>query len=313
METWTFDKEDTGLSEKLLDMEFQNDIHTNDVNSLLYAPSFQDTTSYDAPFSVNGVTPFIQDKNHLQEIGPENTLLKSIDPQSICIKNEEPVCETAQPSPPENLSVKTESALDAAGSESKNTMFTAFTPMRLDEDTSFSIKPLSSLQSRGKSPSDVSDLRPSLDEYNKLSSKEKRQLRNKISARNFRNRRKEYISLLEEQLTERDSLIESLQEQISRLRIENTNLQEELRSQKSKTNPSMEVSKILNALQRNAQNNETQDASNNRPCSRGSPRLQPLTVTNTRKDVSATARPGSPSSSFWGGVGNMSSIATAVA
>ena len=34
------------------------------------------------------------------------------------------------------------------------------------------------------------DRRPSLDEYKKMSSKEKRQLRDKISARNFRVRRK---------------------------------------------------------------------------------------------------------------------------
>ena len=36
----------------------------------------------------------------------------------------------------------------------------------------------------------LDDWRPTPEEYQKMSSKEKRQLRNKISARNFRNRRK---------------------------------------------------------------------------------------------------------------------------
>ncbi|WFD21247.1 [phosphatase 2A protein]-leucine-carboxy methyltransferase [Malassezia caprae] len=248
MDNWALDKEDTNLSEKLLDMEFHNDIHANDVNSLLYVPSFQDTTSYNPLFPLNGVTPFIQDKKQLQECEQENNAVKAIDPQFISIRHEEPIFETTQPSPPE-VSVKTEPTLDAAEPDMKNTTFTAFTPMRLDEDASFSIKPLSSLQSRDRSPMDNSDLRPSLDEYNKLSSKEKRQLRNKISARNFRNRRKEYIGLLEEQLTERDSLIKSLQEQISNLRLENTHLQEELRVHKSKTTSTMDVSKILTYLE----------------------------------------------------------------
>jgi hypothetical protein len=41
-----------------------------------------------------------------------------------------------------------------------------------------------------KDPNDIEDWRPTPEEYKKLSSKEKRQLRNKISARNFRVRRK---------------------------------------------------------------------------------------------------------------------------
>lgn len=41
-----------------------------------------------------------------------------------------------------------------------------------------------------KDPNDTEDWRPTPEEYKKLSSKEKRQLRNKISARNFRVRRK---------------------------------------------------------------------------------------------------------------------------
>ncbi|KAG0007026.1 hypothetical protein BGZ65_012084 [Modicella reniformis] len=44
--------------------------------------------------------------------------------------------------------------------------------------------------------------KPSANELKKMTSKERRQLRNKLSARNFRVRRKEYISTLENQVKE---------------------------------------------------------------------------------------------------------------
>lgn len=312
MDNWTLGQETAGLPEKLLNMDFHNETSTADMNSLLFIPSFQDTASYDSLFSLNGVTPFIQDKKQLEDYDQETSAVRSIDPQVISMQNEKQTFETTEFHPPEEVTIKTEPTLEPVESDAKHTTFTAFTPMRLDE-ASFSIKPISSLQSRAKSPIDTSDLRPSLDEYNKLSSKEKRQLRNKISARNFRNRRKEYIGLLEEQLSERDSLIKSLQDQISNLRLENSQLQEELRSHKSKTTSTMDVSKILSALQRNSQNPENADPTTSRPCTRGSPRLQALTVPNARKDVASASRPGSPSSTFWGGMGNMSTLAAAVA
>ncbi|KAF7331270.1 Proteophosphoglycan ppg4 [Mycena kentingensis (nom. inval.)] len=53
-----------------------------------------------------------------------------------------------------------------------------------------------------------SDWRCSPEDVAKMSSKEKRQLRNKISARNFRVRCKAYISNLEEDLAQRDALVE---------------------------------------------------------------------------------------------------------
>lgn len=90
--------------------------------------------------------------------------------------------------------------------------------------------------------------RPSAEEYSKLSSKEKRQLRNKISARNFRHRRKgafsmvlsvsvyqvlrwlntEYITTLEEEIATRDDKIVSLEEEMSSLRGENSSMRNDL-------------------------------------------------------------------------------------
>ena len=77
------------------------------------------------------------------------------------------------------------------------------------------------------------DLRPSPEEYKKLSSKEKRQLRNKISARNFRNRRKEYITTLEEQLQDKDDAMDELTEELEKLKVENEQLKKEVQSLKA--------------------------------------------------------------------------------
>ncbi|KAI8386936.1 hypothetical protein BD560DRAFT_383289 [Blakeslea trispora] len=51
-----------------------------------------------------------------------------------------------------------------------------------------------------------------------MSSKERRQLRNKISARNFRVRRKEYITKLEEKVEQQEKIIQSLKEENAKLR-----------------------------------------------------------------------------------------------
>lgn len=96
---------------------------------------------------------------------------------------------------------------------------------------------------------DINYLKPDPEEYKKLSSREKRQLRNKISARNFRTRRKEYITQLEEQISDRDTIIEGLRQQISELSVENKSLKEEVKTIKGRTISSTDVGKILEALQ----------------------------------------------------------------
>ncbi|KAI8333987.1 hypothetical protein BC941DRAFT_339084, partial [Chlamydoabsidia padenii] len=70
---------------------------------------------------------------------------------------------------------------------------------------------------------DDMDINESLDKQN-LTSKEKRQLRNKISARNFRVRRKEYITQLENKVDEQEDEIDSLKQDNKRL----TGLNEQL-------------------------------------------------------------------------------------
>ncbi|KZT41558.1 hypothetical protein SISSUDRAFT_1059289 [Sistotremastrum suecicum HHB10207 ss-3] len=72
------------------------------------------------------------------------------------------------------------------------------------------------------------DWRPSPEEYKKMSSKEKRQLRNKISARNFRVRRKEYITTLEGDIADRDNLIDAIRNELGSTKLENQALRHEV-------------------------------------------------------------------------------------
>lgn len=72
------------------------------------------------------------------------------------------------------------------------------------------------------------DWRPTMEEYQKMSSKEKRQLRNKISARNFRVRRKEYITTLEDEVAVRDQQLETYREELTSTKSENSELRKEI-------------------------------------------------------------------------------------
>ncbi|VDB87875.1 unnamed protein product [Peniophora sp. CBMAI 1063] len=93
-------------------------------------------------------------------------------------------------------------------------------------------KPAVSAVVRSKDPIDdddeADDWRPSPEEYKKMSSKEKRQLRNKISARNFRVRRKEYITTLEGDIAERDRLIDAIRTELGSTKSENAALRQEI-------------------------------------------------------------------------------------
>lgn len=66
--------------------------------------------------------------------------------------------------------------------------------------------------------------RPSPEEYKKLSSKEKRQLRNKLSARAFRTRRKDYIGTLEGHIKDRDDVIDDMRSELISSKNENRDL-----------------------------------------------------------------------------------------
>ncbi|ORY97004.1 hypothetical protein BCR41DRAFT_231561 [Lobosporangium transversale] len=69
---------------------------------------------------------------------------------------------------------------------------------------------------------------PSSSDLKKMTSKERRQLRNKISARNFRVRRKEYIEQLESQVEQHKTEARHLREAVAVVHAENKRLREEL-------------------------------------------------------------------------------------
>ncbi|KAF9122195.1 hypothetical protein BGW39_009966 [Mortierella sp. 14UC] len=73
---------------------------------------------------------------------------------------------------------------------------------------------------------------PSSKDLKKMTSKERRQLRNKISARNFRVRRKEYISTLEGQVEQHKTEARHLREAVTYVQAENQRLKEELEASK---------------------------------------------------------------------------------
>ncbi|KAF8946328.1 hypothetical protein BGZ47_000807 [Haplosporangium gracile] len=73
---------------------------------------------------------------------------------------------------------------------------------------------------------------PSSKDLKKMTSKERRQLRNKISARNFRVRRKEYISTLEGQVEQHKTEARHLREAVTIVQAENQRLKEELEASK---------------------------------------------------------------------------------
>ncbi|ORX96144.1 hypothetical protein K493DRAFT_21255 [Basidiobolus meristosporus CBS 931.73] len=95
-------------------------------------------------------------------------------------------------------------------------------------------KPLAKSPTRQLRASSLeADLDPNNPEIQKLSSKERRQLRNKISARNFRVRRKEYISTLEAQVQQYQSEIKTLRDSLSTVEDENSKLRSELAEMRS--------------------------------------------------------------------------------
>jgi hypothetical protein len=160
------------------------------------------------------------------------------------------------------------------------------------------------------------DWRPTPDEYQKMSSREKRQLRNKISARNFRNRRKgeycpfpptsaghseffsraEYITTLEGDVAERDRLIDAIRTELGSTRSENAALQQEIKALKK-------------ALLSDAGHADSPVLPPPSPlslsplasASRSSASTSPLLTPNTHKDLPATTSPRLAAKGFWGG------------
>lgn len=143
------------------------------------------------------------------------------------------------------------------------------------------------------------DWRPSPEEYKKMSSKEKRQLRNKISARNFRVRRKEYITTLEADVAERDRLIDAIRTELGSTKSENYALKQEIEILKKsllQANPApvLPPPAPLPAVSAAATVTARNSAPSPTPPS-------PLLTPNPNKDLPSSPRLAGSRSGFWGG------------
>ncbi|WVF69809.1 hypothetical protein IAT40_004588 [Kwoniella sp. CBS 6097] len=153
--------------------------------------------------------------------------------------------------------------------------------------------------------------RPSPEEYKKLSSKEKRQLRNKLSARAFRTRRKDYIGTLEAHISDRDTVIDEMRAELVNSRTENQDLRRELAALKASTmsvlhpetaNKSSVSPAMVNALAMSP-SLASPNISNNATAGPGPNTIRrsntPLNTYNPRKDIPSSLKGG------WGGNDNM--------
>lgn len=157
------------------------------------------------------------------------------------------------------------------------------------------------------------DWRPSPEEYKKMSSKEKRQLRNKISARNFRVRRKgalfpvpvpipshrpcpEYITTLEGDIAERDRLIDAIRSELGSSRSENIALRQEITALKK----CLLEGRALPDLPPPA---ELPPVPASPPLTPSPAAASPVVTPNTQKDLPTSPR--LSNRPFWGGLGGM--------
>lgn len=149
------------------------------------------------------------------------------------------------------------------------------------------------VRGEGEELDDDDSWRPSPEEYKKLSSKEKRQLRNKLSARAFRTRRKDYIGTLEAHIKDRDSVIDAIRAELQSSRDENQDLRRELEALKSSTMSVLHPESAAQLGQSPAMLSAIAKAELTVPPVRR-PALNP--IINTRKDIS-----GYDARGFWGG------------
>ncbi|EIW51613.1 uncharacterized protein TRAVEDRAFT_137124 [Trametes versicolor FP-101664 SS1] len=154
---------------------------------------------------------------------------------------------------------------------------------------------------------EADDWRPTPEEYKKMSSKEKRQLRNKISARNFRVRRKEYITTLEGDIAERDRLIDAIRNELGSTKHENVALRQEIAQLKKALldgrgradTPVLPPPAPLPAVPASVLAASASTSSSPPPTLPRSPLLTP----NMQKDLPTSPRMGSRA--FWGGASSI--------
>ncbi|KAJ7836712.1 hypothetical protein B0H13DRAFT_2106498 [Mycena leptocephala] len=190
------------------------------------------------------------------------------------------------------------SSSSAAAAVKENTSAsTAFMPT-----TTF--KPRGASKAHGDDDEDDDDLpadwRPPPEVFQKMSSKEKRQLRNKISARNFRVRRKEYISTLEDNIAERDRLLSAIRSELGSTQSENLALRQEIAALKRTLLDNRGPAPVLPppaplSLSPSLASSASSPSSSS-SSSAATTKKEDLPLAHTLKDIGASS-----SARFWGG------------
>lgn len=115
---------------------------------------------------------------------------------------------------------------------------------QIDEDYGFSKFAAERDAARNEDEMDEDTKLLMSEEGRKLSSKERRQLRNKVSARNFRERRKEYITHLEALVTKHQNEATTYKNQVDVLKVEKDELAQELAKLKISISAALESNKL---------------------------------------------------------------------
>ncbi|KAJ7880753.1 hypothetical protein B0H14DRAFT_3106117 [Mycena olivaceomarginata] len=154
------------------------------------------------------------------------------------------------------------------------------------------------------------DWRPPPEVFQKMSSKEKRQLRNKISARNFRVRRKEYISTLEDNIAERDRLLSAIRSELGSTQSENLALRQEIATLKRTLLDNRGPALVLPPPAPLSSPSPSSVSS-----ATSSPKESELPAAHTLKDIAGSSS-SAATSRFWGGahalgMGGYTSVHTA--
>ncbi|TFK35856.1 hypothetical protein BDQ12DRAFT_699877 [Crucibulum laeve] len=148
------------------------------------------------------------------------------------------------------------------------------------------------------------DWRPSPEVFAKMTSKEKRQLRNKISARNFRVRRKEYISTLEGDIAERDRLLDAIRSELGSTQSENLALRQEIATLKKTLLDGRGTGEppVLNLPPPAPLPAQSAAASLAAAASQSASSTANLLAPNTNKDLPISPRLNQARAGFWGGM-----------
>ncbi|KAF8211757.1 hypothetical protein K438DRAFT_1807846 [Mycena galopus ATCC 62051] len=210
------------------------------------------------------------------------------------------------------------------GGIKKSSASSAATAAKENTSAANSFMPSTTFKPRNKSADDddgddddlPADWRPPPEVFQKMTSKEKRQLRNKISARNFRVRRKEYISTLEDNIAERDRLLSAIRSELGSTQSENLALRQEIATLKRTLLDNRGPAPVLPppAPLSSSVGSPSASSSTSSP-SLGGKDSETLPAAHTLKDIAGSSS-SAATSRFWGGshalgMGGYTSVHTA--